>query len=143
MRTLVYYSKKPDKVEIVKVGSVSIVFIREKIKSYKHFDDDGNEKTGYQAYEYTTRVNSLNFQVTDEFIENVISKETEDMARQIREKRDALLAASDNEMLIDRLEHDAPDYIDAIKTYRQNLRDLPDQKGFPWDVVFPDKPKKE
>ena len=141
MRTLVYYSKKPDRVEIVKAGSVSIVFIREKIKSYKYFDDDGNEKTGYQAYEYTTRVNSLNFQVTDEFIENVILKETEDMARQVREKRDALLAASDNEMLIDRLEHDTPDYIEAIKTYRQNLRDLPDQKGFPWDVVFPDKPK--
>ena len=47
----------------------------------------------------------------------------------VRAERDALLAASDHMALADRI-------TDEWRTYRQSLRDLPAQSGFP-DVNFP------
>ena len=49
-----------------------------------------------------------------------------------RAKRDALLEASDTMALADRI-------TDEWRTYRQSLRDLPAQSGFP-DVNFPTPP---
>ena len=53
-------------------------------------------------------------------------------ATQLRAERDELLAASDTMALADRI-------TDAWRTYRQALRDLPAQSGFP-DVTFPTPP---
>ena len=50
-------------------------------------------------------------------------------ATQVRARRDALLAASDSMALADRI-------TDEWRTYRQALRDLPAQDGFP-NVAFP------
>lgn len=50
-------------------------------------------------------------------------------ATQVRAQRDELLAASDSMALADRI-------TDEWRTYRQALRDLPQQDGFP-DVTFP------
>jgi len=50
-------------------------------------------------------------------------------ATQVRAQRDALLAASDTMALADRI-------TDEWRTYRQALRDLPQQDGFP-NVTFP------
>tara|TARA_R100000951_G_scaffold35825_1_gene30361 strand:- start:322 stop:594 length:273 start_codon:yes stop_codon:yes gene_type:complete len=50
-------------------------------------------------------------------------------ATQVRAKRDELLAASDTMALADRI-------TDEWRTYRQALRDLPKQDGFP-NVTFP------
>lgn len=50
----------------------------------------------------------------------------------VRAERDALLAASDSMALADRI-------TDEWRTYRQALRDLPAQSGFP-DVAFPTPP---
>lgn len=55
----------------------------------------------------------------------------EELFAQLRAVRDAKLTATDKYLL--------PDYpisadsLTAIKTYRQALRDLPDQDGAPWD----------
>jgi len=60
------------------------------------------------------------------------------LAASARQKRDRLIAATD--YLV------TPDYpIDAdrlakIKTYRQALRDIPEQAGFPRTIIWPDKP---
>ncbi len=51
----------------------------------------------------------------------------------IRAERDALLAASDSMALADRI-------TDAWRTYRQSLRDLPAQSGFPTNVTWPTEP---
>jgi len=51
---------------------------------------------------------------------------------QVRARRDELLAASDSMALADRI-------TDDWRTYRQALRDLPAQSGFP-DVAFPTPP---
>jgi len=54
-------------------------------------------------------------------------------ATQVRAQRDALLASSDNMALADRI-------TDAWRTYRQALRDIPAQSGFPTNVTWPVKP---
>ena len=56
-------------------------------------------------------------------------------AEQVRKKRDRLLADSDWTQV-----PDAPVDQAAWATYRQKLRDLPQQKGFPSKVTWPKKP---
>jgi len=64
--------------------------------------------------------------------ENFIQQE---LAAQIRAQRDFLLAATDYLVM--------PDYLlseerrDAIIAYRQTLRDVPEQFGFPHDIEWP------
>ena len=55
-------------------------------------------------------------------------------AAQVRTRRDALLAASDHMALADRI-------TDDWRTYRQALRDLPTQAGFPTNITWPTKPE--
>lgn len=57
---------------------------------------------------------------------------------QVRSKRDALLSESDYYL--------QPDYpateegLKAVKAYRTDLRNVPQQAGFPYDVVWPETP---
>lgn len=53
----------------------------------------------------------------------------------VRSQRDALLAASDWTQV-----SDAPIDQAAWAAYRQELRDIPQQAGFPTDVVWPTTP---
>ena len=63
----------------------------------------------------------------------------EDRAKAAREKRDELLAETDYLLM--------PDYpiseeaLAALKTYRQALRDVPEQTGFPNTIEWPSKPE--
>ena len=54
-------------------------------------------------------------------------------AIQVRTQRDKLLATSDHMALADRI-------TDSWRTYRQALRDVPAQSGFP-DVTWPTEPE--
>ena len=54
-------------------------------------------------------------------------------AEKVRAERDDLLAASDTMALADRI-------TDEWRTYRQALRDVPAQAGFPTDVTWPVEP---
>ena len=60
---------------------------------------------------------------------------TELEAAEVRAQRNSLLSASDWTQLAD-----APVDVQAWATYRQALRDMPDQEGFPWSVEWPEKP---
>jgi len=54
-------------------------------------------------------------------------------ATQVRAERDALLSASDHMALADRITAD-------WTTYRQALRDIPAQSGFPTNITWPVEP---
>jgi len=54
-------------------------------------------------------------------------------ATQVRTQRDKLLAASDPMALADRI-------TDSWRTYRQALRDVPAQSGFPASITWPVEP---
>lgn len=68
-----------------------------------------------------------------------IKARTDEKAMIVRSERNNLLKQSDFSQFLD-----APDYIKnnliAWNKYRQDLRDLPLQKGFPFNVIFPIKP---
>lgn len=93
-----------------------------------------------------------------------LAKETDYQleASKVREKRNELLADSDKFLLLDRLGISLPseitattllssikDFFDNLKEvlngdwaeYRQKLRDLTKQEGFPYNVEFPEKPE--
>ena len=79
-------------------------------------------------------------------------------AAAVREKRNELLADTDAMMALDRMGLNVPSgstfsawlaffkklgeaLLGAIPIYRQALRDIPQQAGFPYNVVWPEKPE--
>ena len=63
-----------------------------------------------------------------------LPKTNEQLFDKIRFKRDQLLAMTDVYALSDR------NITDAMKKYRQDLRDLPSSNSDPSKIVFPNKP---
>ena len=59
-----------------------------------------------------------------------------DQSMQVRTERNALLAASDWTQVAD-----APVDQSAWASYRQALRDVTGQAGFPWEIVWPTQPE--
>jgi len=66
---------------------------------------------------------------------NPDQRQLEQEAEEVRTQRDALLSQSDWTQV-----PDAPVDQSAWADYRQALRDLPEQEGFPQEVVWPSKP---
>lgn len=62
----------------------------------------------------------------------------EELKEQARQKRDTLIAKTDYLLM--------PDYpisaedLETVKTYRQKLRDVPQQNGFPKTIAWPELP---
>jgi hypothetical protein len=66
---------------------------------------------------------------------NPEQRAVEQQAKEVRTQRDALLAETDWTQVAD-----APVDAAAWATYRQALRDVPQQGGFPEEVTWPTKP---
>lgn len=70
--------------------------------------------------------------------EKTEAEKREEAEKSVRSKRDALLSESDYYL--------QPDYpateagLTAVKAYRTDLRNVPQQAGFPYDVVWPETP---
>lgn len=65
----------------------------------------------------------------------------DELADKIRSKRNSLLAETDYLLMPDY--PISKEYLEKVKEYRQQLRDITKQDGFPKDAVFPDFPKIE
>lgn len=74
------------------------------------------------------------FSVSD-LTQEELSAKTNQKSSVVREKRDGLLADTDWTQVAD-----APVDKTVWATYRQALRDIPLQAGFPWNVTWPVKP---
>lgn len=61
------------------------------------------------------------------------------VAEAIRDKRDRLIGETDYYLMPDYPSN--PQNLEELKVYRQALRDVPKQEGFPRDVRWPDVPK--
>lgn len=150
-------------------GNLIEVTFFDDIKSEMRKEQDSDNEVEvftYKVYKITTTFredleehiqNNLN-----DWLESLKEQEKDSLATEIREKRNKLLEESDKYMILDRLTMNFPQEIsltnivsvikDFFKTlsnikngswakYRQELRDLPNQEGFPYDVKFPDKPE--
>lgn len=73
-------------------------------------------------------------QVADK-TQDELDAEMASRAAQVRAERNRRLAACDWTQLLDAQVDEA-----AWATYRQALRDVPTQAGFPWDVTWPEAP---
>ena len=72
---------------------------------------------------------------SQEEIDAETAAKTEAKAAEVRAERNEKLSASDWTQVAD-----APVDQAAWAAYRQALRDVPEQAGFPWSVVWPEKP---
>lgn len=70
----------------------------------------------------------------------VVPASDERLAGFVRMERDERLTASDVLVLQDRWASYTPEEQVAVAAYRQALRDLPDQPGFPRNVTWPEAP---
>ena len=85
-------------------------------------DNVGNKSAG---------IGSIAIVLTDAEYDTVLAAST-------RQKRDRLIAATDYLVTPDYPISD--DRLAKVKTYRQALRDIPEQSGFPRSITWPDKP---
>lgn len=138
MRTINYYEEQPKEYEIIPVGKTRAwVYVRSDITECKEADEEGKERIVWSATEYSTQVNALKFEITDAFAARLIESETKKAAKAVRERRNRLLEQTDNKMLPDRLDPALAGY-KALAAYRQALRDIPEQEGFPFDIIWPE-----
>lgn len=75
-------------------------------------------------------------ELTPEELQKERSYETEFQAQRIRTQRTLTLQSTDWTQLAD-----SPVNKELWATYRQALRDMPDQEGFPWDIAWPSQPE--
>ncbi len=126
------------------------------------------ESTQYEYSVYTIKTiyrEDLESYISDNYESYLaLAKETDYQleASKVREKRNELLADSDKFLLLDRLGISLPseitaatllssikEFFDNLKEvlngewaeYRQKLRDITKQEGFPYNVEFPKKPE--
>jgi len=78
-------------------------------------------------------VNGVLVALTDEEIATINAEQNSMKPNMARTKRDTLLSESDIHALADRI-------TEEWRTYRQALRDIPNQSGFPDDITWPNKP---
>lgn len=96
----------------------------------------------------------------DRYLKTAKDNEYKVLASEVRAKRDELLKETDKEMCIDRIGLDIPEDITATNLlivvvkvfralrdilignnakYRQQLRDITKQEGFPYNIIWPNK----
>lgn len=132
-------------------------------KSIKETDED-DEQIVYEYDSYILKIknrsdleNNVNNSY-DEWLEKAKQIEYDELAAEVRTKRDKLLADTDKDFVLDRINLNIPEKVttstmlNAVKDifavlgsvcggemakYRQALRDIPEQEGFPYYVQFP------
>lgn len=129
--------------------------------------EEEEQQTVYEYDSYTLEVKNradLEKDISnnyDDWLAKAKQIEHDELAAEVRAKRDALLAETDKEFVFDRIDLHIPVKVtastmfnatkavfDAIESicngemakYRQALRDIPEQEGFPYNVSFPKKP---
>lgn len=143
MRPVNYFDTKPEERETVTVGDRAVVFVRRNIERVDRADENGELREEWRAEEYSATVSAHGLMLDDALAEKIITAATEKEAENVRKMRNALLLRSDPQMFADRVEHEDAEIVEAWKEYRQALRDLPQQPGFPFDVEWPEAPRAE
>lgn len=145
--------------EIETHGATATVILYDNVTKTTRRTDSG-EETSYTFDRYTvettTRENLAEIvgANTTSWLEYAKQAEYDRLAATVRAERDQLLAASDKEFALDRLGLDcsSPEMLLAalagkingeMAEYRQALRDITAQPGFPYTVEFPKKPSRK
>nr|DAO95502.1 MAG TPA: tail assembly chaperone protein [Caudoviricetes sp.] len=153
MKQRTYSDIKPKKnfsIENIENGRCTVLFfddVKEEKQEMNIENKEKSEKVVYSYYIYSIEVAYRdNLEETieanyDKWLKDIKEKDINELATQIRKKRDELLYATDKYTILDYpiTEKDR----EVILEYRQKLRDIPQQENFPYSVEFPDKPNIE
>jgi len=128
---------KPESVKIITVGDRAVIRFAENVTEEKR--EDGT-LFAYDEYQIETKNRTMlkisiekNF---EDWLARAKQAETDLLAAQARDKRNKMLEETDFYFLSDR-ELDSAKR-SALEAYRQALRDLTKQKGFPYKVEWPE-----
>ena len=93
----------------------------------------------YTTYEMITPLPACGLSAApDAWADLIKQRDYDTAAAAVRKQRDELIASTDWTVLAD-----AKTVKADWKTYRQKLRDVPEQAGFPYDVEWPVRPTEE
>lgn len=142
MKTESYSKPNKFKIEFLKNGRVSVLFFDNISKVTENFENEEIEKYKYEMYRITLN-NRTNLAEDiennyDTWLQFAKDCEYEKLATEIRTKRDKLLTQTDWTQVTDTVL--SIEKQEEYKTYRQQLRDITEQKNFPYKVTFPAKP---
>ena len=132
MRQKTNYSELPNRVVVERIGASAVIYLTENIEEIKVEDS-----TSYLADTYaisTANTPDLETRIEQNFavwLAKAKQEEYDKLAGTIRAERNRRLAETDYLFLTDQVQSD------EIKAYRQALRDITKQDGFPYDVVWP------
>ena len=176
MKQKTYSDIKPEKkfsIENIENGKCTVLFfdnIQEEAQEITSLENQTETKKVYSYDVYTLETSfrdnlaEIIEKNTDKWLKDVKEKDYNEVAAEVRTKRNELLKETDKEMCLDRLGIEIPEnlsmtnIISALKgffdgfsnisksniaKYRQELRDLTNQEGFPYNIVWPTKDKEE
>lgn len=134
---------KPKTIEIKHLHNAAILIFSENVVEEVKIDvETKDEATLYTYDEYRLTVPqtaNLEQRVKGneaQWLAKAKQVELDKLAKEVREKRNQLLAETDYMFLADQqlpVEKES-----AMKEYRQKLRDISKQQGFPKEVIFPE-----
>ena len=158
-------------IENIENGKCTVLFFDDIQEESQEINNaENNELTKKVMYSYD--VYTLEIRYRENLLEEIekdidkwlkLAKDTDykEVAAKVREERDKLLQETDAEMCLDRMGLEMPEgtssftsWINFLKTlataitgkmakYRQELRDITKQPGFPYDITWPTKQKEE
>ena len=97
-----------------------------------------NERMAYSELKTQEEFDSLGLKVTLEEYNPEDEMSDEAIAQRIRNERNSLISQTDFYVQPDY--PSTPEGLEAVKAYRQALRDITEQKGFPRNVEWPEMP---
>ena len=136
MKQKTHYYQQPEKMEIINVGDKDLIYVRENIEK-ETINTDGSGTVGYIADEYFMTLPHPATGSYKEYIVAAKAMEYENLANLARNRRDQLLSATDYLALSDQT------MPENVKDYRQKIRDIPEQSGFPYEIEWPEIEKPE
>jgi hypothetical protein len=153
MKQRTFSDIKPEKrfsIENIENGKCTVLFFDDIKEEKQEMNIENKEKSEKVLYSYDVYSIEIayrdNLEETievnyDKWLKDIKEKDINELATQIRKKRDELLYATDKYTISDYpiTEEDRK----VILQYRQKLRDIPQQENFPYNVEFPDKPNIE
>ena len=126
-----HYTQKPNKMEIINIDDKDLIYVRENIEE-ETISTEGSETTGYIADEYFMTLPHPATGSYEEYLSSAKSMEIESLSSIARERRDKLLSETDYLALSDQT------MPENVKSYRQALRDIPEQASFPYEINWPE-----
>lgn len=141
MRQKTFSSERPGnpfEIENIRNGYCTVLFFT---NIEELTDEEGNTYYGYDLY-VLDRVNyrdTLESAIEGnyyEWLDMAIQNDYDTAAKEVRTKRDSLLNETDWTQMADTALSEQKQ--EAYRIYRQALRDVPEQEGFPYEVLWPE-----